>query len=407
MGSFRLPRPHPDAVRFVPFFIGINLIGGVHLPFFPAWLASVGFDPESTGLLMAAMGAVRVATGPALGVLADAFAARRLAIVVLMGVAALSYAGYAALPGVAFVILFSLTSSAAFSAIGPLIEGVTLRTAMIHQFDYGRVRLFGSAAFIAMNVGSGVFLAQAGVDLFLVILISAGSFAFAASFLLPVEPPAPKSTHENGAWGEALALARQPAFIVFVMAAGIAQSCHAFYYGFGTLNWKAHGYSADFIGFLWALGVLAEILLFSFSNRVVARIGPVRLMAIGAACGLLRWTILAFSPPLWVLIPVQCLHAGTFGAAHLGAMHFIARAVPGHMLATAQSLYAAITIGVFMAAGQFVSGHLFADYGALGYLLMTATSAAALGLSLLLGRLWHGGVLHLGARGVDATGRLS
>lgn len=396
MASFRLPQPHPDAVRFVPFFIGINLIGGVHLPFFPAWLASVGFDPESTGLLMAVMGAVRVITGPALGFAADAFSARRFAIIALMGVAALSYAGYAALPGAVFVVLFSITSSAAFSAIGPLIEGVTLKTAMLHQFDYGRVRLFGSAAFVAMNFGSGVFLAQAGIDFFLAILISAGVFSFAMAFLLPAEPrPARVDGRVNGMWAEARKLAAQPAFIVFVAAAGVAQSCHAFYYGFGTLNWKAQGYSADLIGFLWALGVLAEIALFTFSNRVVARIGAVNLMAIGAASGLVRWTIVAFSPPLWLLIPVQCLHAGTFGAAHLGAMHFIARAVPHSLLATAQSIYAAITIGVFMAAGQFASGYLYADHGALGYLLMTGTSAAALGLSLLLGRLWNGGVLDL------------
>jgi len=396
MAAFRLPQPHPDAVRFVPFYIGINLIGGVHLPFFPAWLASVGFDPEATGLLMGVMGAVRVLTGPALGFVADAFHARRLAIIALMGMAAFSYAGYAAMPGAVFVILFSITSSAAFSAIGPLIEGVTLKTAMLHQFDYGRVRLFGSMAFIAMNFSSGIFLAQEGVGFFLPILIAAGMFAFAMSFVLPPEPVVHRAEgHVNGMWGEARKLARHPAFIIFVATAGIAQSCHAFYYGFGTLNWKALGYSADLIGCLWALGVIAEIVLFSFSNRVVARIGPVNLMMIGAASGLLRWTITAFSPPLWILIPVQCLHAGTFGAAHLGAMHFIARAVPHSLMATAQSIYAAITIGVFMAAGQFASGYLFADFGAFGYLLMTATSVVALGLSLLLSRLWDGAVLDL------------
>lgn len=392
MPALRLPRPHPDAVRFVPFFIGVNLIGGVHLPFFPAWLASVGFNPEATGLLMAMMGAVRVLTGPALGFLADAYSARRLAIITLMGVAAASYAGYAALPGIAFVVLFSLSSSAAFSAIGPLLEGVTLRTALLHQFDYGRVRLFGSFAFIAMNFASGIWIAQSGIDLFLAILISAGAFSFAAAFVLPREPAAP-ARHRGSVWREAVMLARQPVFLLFVAAAGIAQACHAFYYGFATLNWKGLGYSADLIGFLWALGVLAEIVLFSFSNRVIARIGPVRLMAIGAASGLVRWTAIALGPPLWLLIPVQCLHAGTFGATHLGAMHFIARAAPPHLIATAQSIYAAITIGVFMAAAQFTSGYLFADYGAYGFLLMTAMSAVSLGLFLILARMWDGGFL--------------
>jgi PPP family 3-phenylpropionic acid transporter len=139
--------------------------------------------------------------------------------------------------------------------------------------------------------------------------------------------------------------------------------------------------------------VLAEIVLFTFSSRVVQRFGPVRLMVIGTACGILRWTLTAFSPPLWLLLPVQCLHAGTFGAAHLGAMHFIARAVPGHLVGTAQSIYSAITVGVFMACGQYASGHLFADHGAYGYLLMTMFSVVAMGFALLLGRVWHGGAL--------------
>lgn len=392
-----LLRPHPEAVRFIPFFVGINFIGGVHLPFFPAWLESRGFTPESIGLLMMAMGLVRVVTGPVLGFLADAFSARRLAIITLIGVAAASYAGYAVLPDPVFVVLFSITSSIAFSAVGPLIEGITLKTAITHQFDYGRVRSFGSAAFIVMNFASGIYLAQQGVDAFLVILICAAAFAFAMAFLLPQEGPPQHDHHRSHVWRQVRALVRQPAFIVFLFAAGLAQSCHAFYYGFGTLNWKALGYSADLIGFLWALGVVAEIVLFTFSNRIVAWLGPVRLLVIGTTSGLLRWTIVAFSPPLWVLIPVQCLHAGTFGAAHLGAMHFLARAVPGYLVGTAQSIYAAVTIGVFMASGQYASGHLFADFGAKGYLLMTALSALALGFSLLLGRRWHGGELKAAA----------
>ncbi|MEQ1752818.1 MAG: MFS transporter [Micropepsaceae bacterium] len=388
-----LPRPHPQAVRFVPFFIGINLIGGVHLPFFPVWLESRGFSPESIGLLMMVMGLVRVFTGPALGFAADAFSARRLAIIVLIGAATASYCGYAVLTGVAFVVFFSVTSSIAFSAVGPLIEGVTLKTAIMHRFDYGRVRSFGSAAFIVMNFASGIYLARMGIDFFLVIIISAAGFAFAMSFLLPADERPERPHHKSGVGREVMALVRQPAFVVFLLASGLAQSCHAFYYGFGTLNWKALGYGPDLIGFLWGLGVAAEIILFSFSNRVVKWIGPVRLLMIGTACGMVRWTLTAISPPLWILIPAQCLHAGTFGAAHLGAMHFIARAVPGHLVGTAQSIYSAVTIGLFMSTGQFVSGHLFAEVGAQGYLLMSVVSCVALAFAALLGRLWHGGEL--------------
>lgn len=399
-----MPVLHPAAVRFVPFYVGINFIGGVHLPFFPAWLESRGLSPESIGVLMMFMGLVRVVTGPLLGVVADALAARRQTVILLMLAATLSYAGYAMFPGIGFIILFSLTASVAFSAVGPLLEGVTLKTALAERFDYGRVRSFGSAAFIAMNFGSGVYLSVHGIDQFLPLLIVSSILALLASLALPREDSPGEVPGRRLIWRDAAALARQPAFVLFLLAAGLAQACHAFYYGFGTLNWTAQGYSADLIGLLWALGVLAEIVLFSFSGRVVAWLGPVRLLIIGAASGLLRWTVLAMSPPLEVLLPLQLLHAGTFGAAHLGAMHFIARAVPPHLVGTAQSILAAVTIGVLMAVAQFASGHLFAHFGGQGYLLMTGCSVLALAAALGLGRFWTGGPL-LGQEGPMALPR--
>lgn len=379
-----------SAARFIPLYMGINFIGGVHLPFFPAWLESRGLSPESIGLLMMFMGLSRVVTGPLLGFAADALVARRQAVILLTGIALVSYVGYLVLPGIAFLVLFSLTASISFSAIGPLLEGVTLKTALSERFDYGRVRSFGSAAFIIMNFASGLYLAANGVDAFLPLLIGASVFALMGALVLPRDEVPHEEMARGQVWREAVALARQPVFLLFLLAAGLAQSCHAFYYGFGTLNWKDLGYSADLIGLLWGLGVVAEIVLFSFSDRVVAWLGPVRLLVLGTVAGLVRWTILALSPPLIVLLPLQLLHAGTFGAVHLAAMHFVARAVPPHLVGTAQSILAAVTIGVFMAFGQFASGHLFAIFGAQGYLLMSLCSLVALAAALCLGRLWNG-----------------
>ena len=393
MNLLNVPRPHPDAVRFVPFFVGLNFLNGIHVVFFTAWLASVGFDPYSTGLLLASMGVLRVFTGPILGVAADAFHARRLFLIVLMGVAATCYVGYATFSGAAFIVFFSLVASAAFSAIGALIEGVTLRAATVHGFDYGRVRLWGSAAFVAMNFFGGAMIAASSIASFLPILIGSAVFALCGGFVLPREEAPAVRPSARSIGREALELARQPLFILMTAASGIAQASHTFYYGFGTLNWQALHYDADLIGLLWALGVIAEIALLMFSGRVVARVGAVNLMMLGAGAGIVRWTALALSPPLWLLIPIQCLHAGTFCAVHLGTMHFILRATPQHLIGTAQSIYAAVTIGVFFSIGQYSSGLLFGAHGSLGYLAMTGFSAVALGLAYLLGRMWDGGVL--------------
>jgi hypothetical protein len=49
-----------------------------------------------------------------------------------------------------------------------------------------------------------------------------------------------------------------------------------------------------------------------------------------------------------------------------------------------------------MALGQFASGHLFAAFGAAGYLLMSVSSALALAAALLLDRMWTGRGLEVG-----------
>jgi PPP family 3-phenylpropionic acid transporter len=185
--------------------------------------------------------------------------------------------------------------------------------------------------------------------------------------------------------------------MLMIAATGIAQASHTFYYSFATLNWQTLGYSADFIGALWALGVIAEIAVLMYSGWVVRRSGVTNLMMLGAASGIVRWTVLALSPPLWLLLPVQLLHAGTFCAVHLGMMHFVLRATPPHLVGTAQSLYSAVTIGIFFSIGNYSSGALFASVGSLGYLLMAAFSAVALVFSFVLARTWDGGMLD-GAR---------
>ena len=397
MNLSKFTRPHPDAVRFVPFFIGLNFVNSIHVMFFTVWLASAGFDPHATGLLLAGMGILRVVTGPLLGMAADVFHARRMFIIVLSGVAAACYAGYATFAGAAYVVLFSLIVSAAFSAIGPLIEGVTLGVATKRGFDYGRVRLWGSAAFVAMNFAGGAIIAANGISSFLPVLIASALIAFAGGLAMPREDVPAVRANARSVGREAWVLARQPMFVLMILASGIAQASHTFYYSFGTLNWQALHYGGGLIGFLWALGVIAEIVLLMYSTRVVARFGAANLMIAGAVAGVVRWTAMALSPPLWLLIPIQCLHAGTFCAVHLGSMHFILRATPPHLVGTAQSIFAAVMIGVFFSIGQYGSGVLFGEFGGLGYLAMTGFSAVALVLSLLLGRLWSGGVLALRA----------
>ena len=172
--------------------------------------------------------------------------------------------------------------------------------------------------------------------------------------------------------------------LLFICAAALIQSSHGVYYWFGTLNWKAAGYSEDVIGWLWAEGVAAEIVLFAFGAKLIGRLGPAKLIALGGLAGALRWSVTGISDALPVLVAVQLLHAFTFGATHLGAIYFIARRVPQALSASAQGLYSAIVMGLALGLSALVSGKLYGLYGGGAYPAMAVLAAAGCGVALML-----------------------
>jgi len=191
----------------------------------------------------------------------------------------------------------------------------------------------------------------------------------------PVEPPAysPKSLLSN------------PAFIAVALASATIQSSHALYYGFSTVEWRAAGFDGTLIGALWGIGVIAEIALFALSGRLPAPHRPAAWIAIGGAGAILRWTAMAFDPPVALLLPLQILHAASFAATHLGLMGFMARSVPREQLATAQGFVATLS-GLVNAGATLASGFVYAAVGGYAYLLMTALALIGVASAIYAGR---------------------
>jgi PPP family 3-phenylpropionic acid transporter len=93
---------------------------------------------------------------------------------------------------------------------------------------------------------------------------------------------------------------------------------------------------------------------------------------------------MALAPPVAALPALQCLHALSFGATHLGALGFVATAAPAGLAATAQG-YLAMAIGVAMAVAMAASGVLYASYGGGAYGVMAVTACAG-GVCALIAR---------------------
>ena len=190
-------------------------------------------------------------------------------------------------------------------------------------------------------------------------------------------------------------LLRQPVFLLFLLAGGLGNASHAVLFGFATLHWRSVGFSDVLIGALWAEGVVAEIILFWLGNRLLSRFGAANLLVLGALAGIMRWSAMGLSDALWLALLTQGLHAFTFGAAHLGAMHFIARATPPEMSATAQSLHGAVGAGIAVGLVMAVAGLLYQEFANGAYLFMAGIAAGSLVAGLLLAKTWDGKPMNL------------
>ena len=114
------------------------------------------------------------------------------------------------------------------------------------------------------------------------------------------------------------------------------------------------------------------------------RLGPERLLVLGGAGAIVRWSALALSPPLWLLFPIQGLHALSFTATFLATLRLIERLAPAEDASAAQTLNAALAYGLFTGLATLAAGPLFDTLGVGGYWPMTALAALGLASAFVL-----------------------
>jgi PPP family 3-phenylpropionic acid transporter len=362
------------------FYCALFAALGMQLPFLPVWFASRGLDPGAIGIVLAISMIVRLFAIPIATRQADRRDVLRATIIITATAAVLAYCALGLVEGFAAIIVAYALASAFSTPLMPLADAFALRALDRLRRGYGPVRLWGSAAFIAGSLGAGTLLDVIDAGELIWLVVAAMVLTAAAAWMLAPYDGESVGVPQKPASRDGLL--RQPAFLAVAAAASLIQASHAVYYAFSTIDWQSAGLGGGAIGALWALGVLAEIALFAVSGRVP--IMPTTLLLAGACGAVVRWSAMALEPPTLWLPLLQCLHALSFGATHLGAVGFMARAAPAGQGATAQG-YLAVALGLVTAMAMGISGALYARWGGLAYLAM-AFAAAAGGLCALAGR---------------------
>ena len=372
-------------LRLALFFAAAFGMVGVFIPFWPLWLEGRGFTPAEMGVMWAAGTWARVAIAPVLGNHAD-LAGDKRPLLRWLGCLALA-CGCLFVPrlGFAGVLVVMVGLSSVHAPLISLVDGLTVEAARRLtprgiRFDYAHTRLWGSVAFLGVNVAAGWLLTGRSSELVLGVLLPLLLLVAATSFLLPH-----LRSRGRTARAPVVEVLRHRPFLLLLLAAGLIQGSHACYYAYSTLHWENAGLSRGTIGLLWSEGVVAEIVIFALGARFAA-VSPVRLLLLGGAAAALRWGLTAHTTSLAALAAVQWMHALSFGVTHLAAIRWIARHVPSSQVASAQALYGAVTAGIGPGIATPLCGPLFAAQGGDVFVVMAAMAAAGLLCALALRR---------------------
>ena len=375
-------------VRVSMLFAAIFVVAGTNLPYLPVWLDWKGLGAREIAIITATPLFIRVLVTPAIAFAADRAGDHRRFLIVLSWCGLTALVALSQSSGFWPILICTVAFALAWTTIMPLTETVALSGVKVAGLDYGRMRLWGSLSFFGASLGGGWVVGHYGAASAIWLVVGGGVLTTVAAHMLarPIglgrlkAATSPPRLHIS----DALGLLYSRLFLTFLLATGATQAAHAMFYTFGTLHWTSQGLSADWLGALWAIGVIAEIAVFIFSAAVVRRFGAAELIVIAGAAAVFRWLAMGFDPPLAALVPLQALHGLTFGAAHVGAIHFMAKAVPEAQTGTSQAVYASVTGGIAMGSAMLAAGPLYATYAGQGYWAMAAIAAVGFAASLVL-----------------------
>ncbi|MGL4996855.1 MAG: MFS transporter, partial [Deefgea sp.] len=135
--------------------------------------------------------------------------------------------------------------------------------------------------------------------------------------------------------------------------------------------------SQSVIGWLWSIGVLAEILVFAMMPQITRRFTLRVLFLFGLSVAVVRFGLIGLGvKSLALLVLAQIAHAFTFGSHHAVSMSYIHRYFTGRHQAKGQALYIAASFGLGGSLGGILAGLAWHQMG--GAVIFLVSSCVAL-----------------------------
>jgi MFS transporter, PPP family, 3-phenylpropionic acid transporter len=367
--------------RLSNFYLWYFAFVGAYGPFFALYLKYRGFEPFEIAMLMAVGPVARIFVPNLWAWLADRYHARATIQRGLALSTPFVFVGVLFRPGFAGLLVLMIIWSVLWSGLLPLAEAGTMSVLRARMGIYGRIRLWGSVGFIVVVVAGGYLFDLVGIDTLEVVILVLLTLTAASVFALPRGRPEPVGS-TSGSLGSVFL---KPGVAGLIAGFFLMQVAHAPYNTFYSIYLVDAGYSTTTVGWLWALGVIAEIVLFLWLPQVMRRW---RLGQILVACfcfAIARFLMIGWGVnSLAVLAVAQLMHAMTFGAFHAAGVAATHRVFRGDLQSRGQALYSSLGYGAGGAIGTIAAGYAWQGLG--GAMTFSLSAVAAMIALLIVGR---------------------
>jgi len=346
---------------------------GAFLPYWSLYLKSLHFTANEIGELLAIVMASKVISPYLFSWISDHIEKRLVIIQGSMFISVILFAGVIPYQSYWWFALVMAFFGVFWNAALPLYEALTLNHLAHDTNRYSDIRLWGSVGFIVVALVLPMIIGGSNISLLPLIILALLIASTVTTFLVGDRAShlsyQSKQTH-------IIETLKKPIVMALLLACFFQSLSHGAYYTFFSIYLEGHGYSRDFSGAMWALGVFAEVVLFLLMRRLLTKFSVCHLFAIALFITALRWVMLA----LWVdnlilLIISQLFHAASFGLFHACAIYLIHTLFPGRLQGRGQALYAGMSFGLGGTLGHLLSGYAWDSMGAVWTFLSSAIIA--------------------------------
>lgn len=362
--------------RLSGFYFFNSLALGFLLPFWGLYMKSLNYSPKYIALFSTLLMSTNIFSPYLWGWLADHWGHRMRLV---QGGALLSVLSFSILyrdHGIGLMLLAVTVCGFFWQGINAQFEVVTLGYLKQQTKHYSRIRLWGSAGFVAAVVGGGSLFDWLEISYLPYFIIISLALMSACTFVLK----ASNQVHFQRERGETIwPVLRKPIVWGILLVAAMAYFSHGTYYGFYSIYLENRQMSTGLIGWLWGIAVLAELAVFLLIPTLFKYLSLPGLIQISLLFTVLRWAgIGLFAEYIGVLVLCQLLHGFSFSALHACLIEFIHQKFSARLQGRGQALYYAFCVGLGQAGGTLSSGWLWGWSETGSFMFSSGVAAIAL-----------------------------